>query len=653
MPMPMTEATDPPPAPHVPAVSVLIVAWQSGRHLARCLDALDRQRFRDFEVVLLDNASTDGAVDALAPRPWLRIERAAANLGFAAGNNRAAALARGRFLVTLNPDAFAAPGWLGALVAAAERHPEAGSIGSVQLLDSNPDLLDGIGDPLHATGAAWRGGRLRPVRPVAEAAVFGVCAAAALYRRDAFDAAGGFCERFFCFYEDVDLAARLRLAGWRAAVTPDAVVRHVGSASAPSTFVRHFATRNRVWSTLRVMPGPVLAVTLPAAALVWVAAAAADLLRGRGTARLAALGEALAALRVTLAERRALQAARRATVCGFARALTWSPLRYLRRTIDLRAIPDLPARVAEPPETGGRVVAVIVSYQPDATLERVLDAALAQAGRVVLVDNGSAPAIQVRLQERARRDTRLTLIANPENRGLAAAQNQGLEAALADGADAGGADWILLLDDDSVPGDAMVATMLAAWRGLPGRGRVGLLTPRLSDSEGTLRPRLLTARGRLDLARTPLVPGAVVRDGVFAIASGSLLRARVLEVTGRMDERFFIDYVDVEFSLRLRRAGFEIVGVGDAVLQHRLGEVHTARLLGRERTISVHGAWRRRFIHRNRVRVWRRHGTVSLGWLAFDVAAALYDVWKAAVLETDRAAKLKAIGRGFLDGWRD
>src|SRR3546814_16425919 len=106
-----------------------------------------------------------------------------------------------------------------------------------------------------------------------------------------------------------------------------------------------------------------------------------------------------------------------------------------------------------------------------------------------------------------------------------------------------------------------------------------------------------------------------------------------------MDERFFIDYVDVEFSLRLRRAGFEIVGVGDAVLHHRLGEVHTARLLGRDRTISVHDAERRRFIHSNRVRVWRRHGSVSLGWIAYAMAAELSDDRKAEAQETQRAAK--------------
>ncbi len=644
----MTDAPEPLAQPSAPAVSVLIVAWQSGGHLARCLAALEAQRLRDFEAVLIDNASTDGAVDGLDPRPWLRIERSPVNLGFAAANNRAAALARGEHLVTLNPDAFPEPGWLSALVAAAGRHPEAGAVASVQLLDADPERFDGVGDPLHAVGAAWRGGRLRPVRPVAESSVFGVCAAAALYRREAFLDAGGFCERLFCFYEDVDLSARLRLAGWTAVATPGAVVRHVGSASAPSAFVLRHATRNRVWVYLRVMPWPVLAATLPAAVLIWLAAAARDALCGRGTHRLSALREACAGLGATLAERRSIQAGRRASTGAFARALTWSPLTYLRRGLDLRRLPYLPARVPEPPADGARVVAVIVSYQPDDTLDRVLDAALAQADRVVLVENGSGPAVRERLAARAGRDGRLVLIVNPDNLGLAAAQNQGLEAARA-----AGADWILLLDYDSVPGDGMVRTMIDAWTRLAGRDRVGLLTPRLTDPEETLRPYLLTARGRLDLARTPLVPGAVARDGVFAIASGSLVRARVLEVVGGMDARFFIDYVDIEFSLRLRRAGFEIVGIGDAVLRHRLGEVRTVRALGRTRTLSTHDAWRRRHIHRNRVRVWRRHGAVSLGWLAFDIAAAAYDVWKALVYEDDRAAKLRAIGRGFVEGWRD
>ena len=119
---------------------------------------------------------------------------------------------------------------------------------------------------------------------------------------------------------------RLRLAGWTAVVTPDAVVRHVGSASAPSAFVLRYATRNRVCAYLRGMPGPILATTLLPAALIWIAGAAVETLRGRGTARLAALREAVDGLGPTLRERRALQGARRVALGGFAGAVGFSLL---------------------------------------------------------------------------------------------------------------------------------------------------------------------------------------------------------------------------------------------------------------------------------------------------------------------------------------
>ncbi|NQW09629.1 MAG: glycosyltransferase [Alphaproteobacteria bacterium] len=633
---------------HPPCASILIVAYQSGAHLERCVAALDAQTWRDFEVIVWDNTSTDGAVDRLRPRPWLRIERSDENLGFAVGNNRAAALARGRYLITLNPDATADPGWLAALIAAAERHPEAGSIASVQLDASTPELLDGLGDPYTVFGAAWRGGKGRLAVPMPEGEVFGACAAAALYRRDAFEAVGGFCARFFCYYEDVDLALRLRLAGWRAIVTPGAVVRHVGSASAPSDFVVRHVTRNRLWTMVRGLPGPLLVLGLPPALGLATLGALMGVFRGQCRRRFMAIGEAFIAFADTWAERRDIQANRRVSVDAIASALTWSPLAYLRRAIDIRPLRDLVTRVAEPPAEDNRVAAVVVSHQPDTTLDQVLDAALAQCALVVLVDNASEGDAQSRLRARAEAsDGHLVFIANPDNRGLAAAQNQGIAVALATGAD-----WVLLLDDDSVPDPGMVSTLLASWRGLADRRRVGLLAPRLTDAEGTLKPYLLTARGRFGLARGPLGPGEVVRDGVFAIASGSLIRARVLEVVGAMADGFFIDYIDVEFCLRLRSAGFEVVGVGDAGLRHRLGDYHESQLLGRRVALNTHSAWRRFFIHRNRVRVWRRYGSANLGWLAFDVTATVYDVVKAGVLEDDKAAKLSAILRGFTAGWR-
>jgi GT2 family glycosyltransferase len=627
-----------------PVASILIVAYQSGPDLGRCLEALDRQTRRDFEVILVDNASTDGAVEAIPRYDWLTLVRSPENVGFAAGNNLAARSARGRYLVTLNPDAFAEPGWLDALIAAAERHPDAASIASVQLSDEDPDRLDGMGDPYAPWGAAWRGGKGGLAVPVAESEVFGPCAAAALYRREAFEAVGGFCERFFCYYEDVDLALRLRRAGWRSVITPWAIVRHVGSGSTSSAFVLRHATRNRIWTYLRAMPALAGLVFSPVMAALALAGVLAGLLRGGGGARASALLEALRALPETMRERSAISQTAEASALG---AMTWSPLRFLRRGIDARPIADLPDRLSARDAKNPSVVAVIVSHEPDARLDAVLDAALAQCGRVVLVDNASSDDVRRRLRGRAEVTPALTLIENAENLGLAAAQNQGLEIARVTGAD-----WILLLDDDSVPAPDMVVRLLDGWRSLAGRDRVGLLSPRLSDAEGTLKPYLLSSGTGWDLRRGRMVPGAVVRDGVFAIASGSLIRRDVLDVVGPMAGPFFIDYVDIEFSLRLRRAGFEIVGIGDAVLTHRLGEFHETEVLGRRVALNTHSAWRRRLIHRNRVRVWRRFAAEVPAWVAWDVTAALYDVWKAAVYETDRGAKLRAIFGGFLAGWR-
>lgn len=627
-----------------PVASILIVAYQSGPDLGRCLAALDRQTRRDFEVILLDNASTDGAVEAIPDYDWLTLLRSADNLGFAAGNNLAARSARGRYLVTLNPDAFAEPGWLDALVAAAERHPETASIASVQLSHEAPDRLDGMGDPYAPWGAAWRGGKGGLAVPVAESEVFGPCAAAALYRREPFEAVGGFCERFFCYYEDVDLALRLRRAGWRSVITPWAVVRHVGSGSTSSDFVLRFATRNRIWTYLRGMPALPGLLFAPVMAGLALTGVLAGVLRGGAGARARALLEACRALPETMRERSAIAQTAETAALG---AMTWSPCRFLRRGIDARPIAGLPDRLPEVEPGDPTIVAVIVSHEPDARLEDVLDAALAQCAQVVLVDNASSEEVRRGLRDRASAAPSLTLIENDENVGLAVAQNQGLEVARTVGAD-----WILLLDDDSVPAPDMVARLLDGWRSLADRRRVGLLSPRLSDAEGTLKPYLLSSGTGWDLRRGRMVPGAVVRDGVFAIASGSLIRRCVLDVVGPMAGPFFIDYVDIEFSLRLRRAGFEIVGIGDAVLTHRLGEFHETEVMGRKVALNTHSAWRRQLIHRNRVRVWRRFVADVPAWVAWDVTAALYDVWKAAVYETDKTAKLRAIFSGFLAGWR-
>ena len=321
----------------MPAISVLIVNYNSGGDLDRCLACLAAQTHQAFEVVLVDNDSTDGSLDqALAGRslPALQVIKAGENLGFAAANNRAAALARAPLLALLNPDAFAEPDWLEALLAAAARHPDVAMFGSTQLLDADPTRLDGAGDVYHASGLVWRGaGSVPPEALPDEAASFAPCAAAALYRADAFRAAGGFDERFFCYCEDIDLGFRLRLSGHRALQVKAARVRHKGSATPGrhSPFAAYHGARNRLWVFVKCMPAPLLAVLWPLHLAMSLAMLAQALRRGIFRPVLRGLADGVRGLGPVLADRDPVQANRHVPWWRLVRALRWSPLAPLTR----------------------------------------------------------------------------------------------------------------------------------------------------------------------------------------------------------------------------------------------------------------------------------------------------------------------------------
>lgn len=326
-----------------PAVSVIVVNYNGGHWLQGCLASLAAQTFRDFETIVVDNASTDDSLDRLTARPpGLVILRQSANLGFAGGNNVAARSARGQWIALLNPDAEAAPDWIARMLAAVAARPRHRMVASLQLMLGNETVLDGAGDCYSAWGYAWRGGHRKPAATAPAAGVcFAPCGAAALYPRDAFLAAGGFDERYFCYHEDVDLGFRLRLMGESCQFDPSCVVRHAGSAIAgkASAFAIFHGMRNGVWTWLKNMPLPLLIVGAP----VWAAGALALLVRGAMIGRLRdtcrGLAAGLAGAGEALAQRRALKRLRTARLGEIARALTWNPLAYVRRSIDVRPFP--------------------------------------------------------------------------------------------------------------------------------------------------------------------------------------------------------------------------------------------------------------------------------------------------------------------------
>jgi GT2 family glycosyltransferase len=301
-------------------IAVLIVNWNSWPLLARTLRALAEQSLGDFEVIVADNGSADPLPETFTIEfPNVVFLSYGENLGFAAANNRLLEYCRdAEWVALLNPDAFPEPHWLESLREAVPRYPEYACFASRLVSADDPRILDGDGDIYHCSGLAWRAGHGRRVPMEAGVReIFGACAAAALYRRSAVMDVGGFDEDFFCYFEDVDLSFRLRLAGHRSALVPNAVAHHLGSATSGgkhSDFALYHGHRNLVWTFIKNMPGGLfwgllpLHLALNVASLLWFAA------RGRGGVLFRAKRDALAGIPRMWKKRQAIQARRRASL---------------------------------------------------------------------------------------------------------------------------------------------------------------------------------------------------------------------------------------------------------------------------------------------------------------------------------------------------
>jgi GT2 family glycosyltransferase len=251
-----------------PWVRVIIVNYNAGAYIQACVDALAGQTFRDFEAVVVDNASADRSPDTLSlPDPRFSLIANERNLGFAAANNIGASGCRAPWIATLNPDTVAEPTWLEEMHRGVESHPGVGMFGATLVNAADASIVDGFGDALSIAGIPWRaasGDRVDTL-PRCDAEVFSPCAAAALYDRQSFERAGGFDETFFCYLEDVDLGFRLRLAGERCMQLRNAIVRHHGSAITGETsdFTLFHSYRNRLWLVWKDMPLLLLFVAVP------------------------------------------------------------------------------------------------------------------------------------------------------------------------------------------------------------------------------------------------------------------------------------------------------------------------------------------------------------------------------------------------------
>ncbi len=300
-----------------PSVAIVIVNWNSGELLDQCLSGLSQQTLPPRQIIVVDNASSDGSDNTVAKRyDSVKLVRLNTNTGFAAGNNIGISeISDCNWIALLNPDAVPNPDWLARLVDAAHQHPEYQFFASRMLLDEDASRLDGTGDTYHVSGAHWRRshGQKANGRDVKQEEVFSPCAAAAIYRRDTFLDADGFDESYFCYSEDVDLGFRLCLTGHRCLYVPEAVVRHVGSATTGglhSDFSVCHGHRNLVWTYFKDMPWPLFWLYLPQHILLNVVSLVYFSLRGQARVIFRAKWDALKGLPRILRERRRVQGSR-------------------------------------------------------------------------------------------------------------------------------------------------------------------------------------------------------------------------------------------------------------------------------------------------------------------------------------------------------
>jgi GT2 family glycosyltransferase len=301
-------------------ISVVIPNWNGLRFLDECLSTLAAQTHPDVETIVVDNASADGsATHVRGHYPGVRVVELASNRGFTGACNAGIGAATGAIVALLNNDTAVDPGWAAAVQRAFDGHPEIGIVASRMMLYSDRDRFHTAGDLFTVDGQAlnrgvWELDRGQYDQPEE---VFSACGGSSAYRRALLDEVGVLDDDFFFLLEDMDLAWRAQLLGWRALYTPDAIVYHHLSATGGGKTASYYDGRNSIWLLVKNYPAALWRKYWRAILRRQLADAADALRAWRGEAaraRLRGMVAALPDLPLMLAKRRTIQASRRVSI---------------------------------------------------------------------------------------------------------------------------------------------------------------------------------------------------------------------------------------------------------------------------------------------------------------------------------------------------
>lgn len=269
--MPTPDRDSDPTGGRSQSLAVVVVNWNGREHLARCLASLgprNESAENTLEILVVDNGSHDGSRAMVRRRfPQVALLEAGENLGFAEGCNRGIAATSAPWVLLLNNDAIARPGFVASMLRATRgAAPDVGMLQALMVYRDRPAIINSSGIAIDGRGSGRDRDEGRPVEDADLAPPFCPTAGAAAYRRtmleaialegDVFDAA------HFMYYEDLDLGWRARLAGWEAALVPDAIVEHVWHGTSHrhgDAWLRRHARINRVRTLIKNASWPMLA----------------------------------------------------------------------------------------------------------------------------------------------------------------------------------------------------------------------------------------------------------------------------------------------------------------------------------------------------------------------------------------------------------
>lgn len=238
--------------------TIIIPNYNGLKFMEMCMSALEKQTCKDFEILVVDNGSTDGSVE------WLKENEIPSiflpeNTGFSGAVNVGIKASKTPFVILLNNDTEAKEGYVEALIREIERSPKIFSVSPKMIQLYHKELMDDGGDMYSIMGWAYQRGVGQEIERYNRACnVFSACAGAAIYRREVFEEIGYFDEMHFAYLEDIDVGYRAKIAGYYNRYCPFAEIYHVGSGTSGSKyneFKVRLAARNNVYLNYKNMPG--------------------------------------------------------------------------------------------------------------------------------------------------------------------------------------------------------------------------------------------------------------------------------------------------------------------------------------------------------------------------------------------------------------